>query len=79
MADLSLAVNLDRHHVYIGNALEKFPLIKGINEKITAHPKIAAYKATRPITLIWINLDSMYIIIYLFIVKCDLISRKGSY
>ena len=52
MADLSLAVNLDRHHVYTGNALEKFPLIKGINEKITAHPKIAAYKVTRPITLI---------------------------
>jgi hypothetical protein len=52
VADLCLAVNLDRYDVYVEKKLENFPLLKLVNEKVIAHPNIAAYKATRPNTAI---------------------------
>lgn len=48
VADLALAVALDRYSLYLGNILEKFPLIKALNQKINCHPKLSLYKATRP-------------------------------
>ena len=52
MADLCLAVNLDRHSVYVEKTLKNFPLLKLVNEKVISHPNIASYKELRPITLI---------------------------
>ena len=50
MADLSLAVNFDRFEKFLGTNIDKFPLLKSVNQKVNSIPKLAEYKARRPVT-----------------------------
>ena len=50
VADLSLAVNLDRHQTHLGNTLDRFPLVKAVYDRVNGDPKLAAYLTSRPVT-----------------------------
>lgn len=52
IADLHLAVILDRFEIYLGSTLDKFPLVKALNDKIKNHSRIVAHKAKRPVTIL---------------------------
>jgi glutathione S-transferase len=49
-ADLVFECVVERVEDYIGNLLDTHPLLKGINDSVINHPKIAAWKAKRPVT-----------------------------
>ena len=49
LADLALVVTLERVVDYgLDELLEKSPLVKALNEKVRAHPRIADWIAKRP-------------------------------
>jgi len=50
VADLSLSVNVDRYQEYLGSTLDRFPLVKALNDKVNSNPRLAEYKAKRPVT-----------------------------
>ncbi len=50
IADLSMAIYADRFLEMLGGNLDAYPHIKSVCEKVNAHPKIAAWKQTRPVT-----------------------------
>jgi len=50
IADLKFTIFADAFLAILGGNLDAYPLIKSVYEKVNAHPKIAAWKQTRPVT-----------------------------
>ena len=51
LADLFLAYMLEKFGEHVGNTLDKVPRVKSINEKVSNHPNIAAWREKRPKTV----------------------------
>ena len=49
-ADFDLAIFVERFLEKLGGNLDKYPIIKRISDKVNEHPKIAAWRAKRPVT-----------------------------
>ena len=49
-ADLAISATLDRFRDHITAHIEKFPRVKSIDDQVNSHPKIAEWRAKRPIT-----------------------------
>jgi len=50
IADLNMAIYVDRFAEMLGGNLDAYPLIKNVSDKVNAHPKVAAWKQKRPNT-----------------------------
>jgi glutathione S-transferase len=49
-ADFVFQSSMERLKDHLGNLFESHPLLKAVNDAVINHPKIAAWRAKRPVT-----------------------------